>query len=352
MALPGYVKFLRGTLASYDRLNVKDSNTLYFIYDTEDENRGRLYLGNRLIGSVGGENGIINLADLSDVIASAAQTGDFLVLNSEGKWTATSAASVASIILDAGGTFIDIDTNEFQFNSVNGKLEIKGYAEAAAGTIPVKGVSGIVWQSAPANLESRVGNLETGLSAAQSNISALELGLQNVDGKIANAISNANHLRYQVITDLSQVTETNVIYLYANNSNNSGDQYSEYMLINGSLELLGTLDADLSNYATIAAMEQALSAKADAAALQSLSSTVGTLSSTVSSLSTDLSGLTSRVVVLENASNNYVLTSTFNATIGNLNQINGIKNNLSVDASITDNLIDIYERLTWHELSE
>jgi len=98
---------------AYNRLSQKDENTLYFIYDTEDNSKGTLYLGTRLIGSVGGSGGVSNLSELSDVIVSNANTGDFLVLNSEGKWTSVSASEVAQAILSAGGNFVTVDENEF-----------------------------------------------------------------------------------------------------------------------------------------------------------------------------------------------------------------------------------------------
>jgi hypothetical protein len=46
--LKGYVKFLRGTPAAWADLAVKDSETLYFISDTNGS-RGKLYLGSKLI---------------------------------------------------------------------------------------------------------------------------------------------------------------------------------------------------------------------------------------------------------------------------------------------------------------
>ena len=157
MALPNYVKFQRRTLAYNNRLSHKDADTLYFLYDTENENRGTLYLGHRLIGGAGSEGGVSNLSELSDVIVYSVQTGDFLVLNSEGKWISTSAANVAQDILETGGNFIDVDEAEFQFNTVNGKLELKGYAKAATGLMPVKNVSGIVSKTPAPDLSSRIG---------------------------------------------------------------------------------------------------------------------------------------------------------------------------------------------------
>ncbi len=359
MALPNYVKFQRGSLASYNRLTVKDNDTLYFIYDAEDENRGTLYLGNRLIGNVGGESGITHLSDLSDVIVSAAQTGDFLVLNSEGKWTATSASNVAQTILESGGNFVQVDAAEFLLNSVNGQLELKGYAQAQTGMIPVKSASGLIWQASPSNLETRVGDLESAIGQVQTDISDIQTELSGVDGKIASAISNVNHLRYEVITNLRDATESNVIYLYSNNSSDPSNQYNEYMVLNGNLELIGAVGIDLSNYMTADEIEQALNAKADASALSALNTRVSTLETnlndipaTVQGLSSSVSNLETVVSTLDSKFDDYVLTSTFNSVVGDLSTVNGIKNNLTSDATIADNLIEIYDRLTWQEIGE
>ena len=111
MPLPNYVKFQRGSLTAYNRLSQKDENTLYFVYESPSSSTGSLYLGDKLISNNVGGSGVNNLSELADVIVTGAQTGDFLVLNSEGKWTAVSAADVAAAIQAAGGSFISIDNN-------------------------------------------------------------------------------------------------------------------------------------------------------------------------------------------------------------------------------------------------
>lgn len=332
MALPNYVKFLRGTVASYNRLAVKDDNTLYFVYQDGDNTKGRLYLGNRLIsGDIGGE-GVNTLAELTDVIITGADAGSFLVLNSDGNWVATSASDVAQTILEAGGNFISVDDKEFQFNSVDGKLELKGYASAASGMIPVKGDTGIVWQNAPVDLSDRVGTLE-------GKVSTLESDFQAVDSKIANAIANASHLTYQVISNLNDATEPNTVYLYSKNSEDPFDRYEEYMLVNGSLEQIGTLSVDLSDYVTTTDLNTALQGKADQTSLNNLSQTIG-------------DQITSINDTLNSLDDTYVTKTLFNATVGSLSDLANYNTlDYSNDASITDTLIDIYERLTWQEIS-
>jgi hypothetical protein len=122
-----------------------------------------LYLGNRLIGTVGGSGGVSTLQDLTDTLITSAETGDFLVLNSEGKWVNVAASDVAATIIASGSQFVEVDENEFQFNAVNGKLELKGYVNAAVGLMPVKSATGITWQTPPPDLSTAVGNLQSGL---------------------------------------------------------------------------------------------------------------------------------------------------------------------------------------------
>ena len=326
MAIPNYVKFLRGTVDSYNRLAQKDDNTLYFVHSAEDDSRGSLYVGSRLItGDIGG-SGIDTLAELTDVIVSNADAGSFLVLNSDGKWVATSASDIAATILAAGGQFIDVDENEFKFNSVNGKLELKGFSTASIGMMPVKTGEGLGWQSAPVDLSGRVGTLET-------NVSNLETSFQTIDNKIATAIANATHLSYKVINNLSEAIDDNVVYLFMNNSGDMSNRYNEYMLVNGQLEQIGSMDVDLTGYVTTQDLETALNNKADTSALSTLSTRVG-------SLETAFNGL----------GDTYVTKVEFNAVIGDMALLNNY-NNLGSGASVTDTLIDIYDRLTWQEIS-
>lgn len=324
MALPNYVKFLRGSIASYNRLAVKDENTLYFVYQDGDESKGKLYLGSRLIsGEIG--SGLTTLADLTDVIVDGADAGSFLVLNSDGNWVATSATDIAQTILEAGGNFVEVDEDEFQFNAVNGKLELKGYANASTGMIPVKSANGIAWQNAPVDLSSRVGTLE-------GQVSVLETGLSAVDGKISTAIANANHLTYEVVTNLNDAINTNTVYLHANNRNEVDNIYDEYMLVNGSLEKIGQFGADLSNYVTVTNLNTALANKVDTSTFNSVTGGLQT--------------------AIDNLGNTYVTKTEFNNTVGNLSSLASYNNlNYNNGASISDTLIDIYDRLIWQQIS-
>lgn len=324
MAIPNYVKFQRGSATSYEHLAHKDDNTLYFIYNDNDQTKGSLYLGTRLISNSVGGNSTVSLADLTDTLINSVNTGDFLVVNSDGKWVPVSAAEVAQIIIEANGNFISVDENEFSFNSVNGKLELKNYSSATIGMVPVKTNNGLNWTELPPDLSTTVGTLS-------GQISSLETAMQAIDGKIANAIANSNHLTYKAISDLAEAIDENVIYLYDNNTNENSNIYDEYMLIDGQLEKIGSLNINLDNYVTTL----------------DLTTSINNLSET---LGNRIEGLETTI---NNLDNTYVTKTTFNSVVGNLSDLNNYNNlDYANGASIKDTFIDIYERLVWQDISE
>lgn len=61
-----YVKFLRGTPEAFNRLEVKDKDSLYFISE-KDADSGILYLGDKVIAGTGASSSL-SLTDLLDII--------------------------------------------------------------------------------------------------------------------------------------------------------------------------------------------------------------------------------------------------------------------------------------------
>lgn len=109
--LPGYVRFLRGTKAAFDKIEIKDKDTLYFIYDSEDQTKGSLYLGNKLIGGGNGSTATVtDINDLANVLISNVQDKQILVYDaSAGKWVNKTPEEIqvevmAGATADAAGT--------------------------------------------------------------------------------------------------------------------------------------------------------------------------------------------------------------------------------------------------------
>ena len=92
MALANYVKFQRGTTLAYKKLAVKDPDTLYFIYETDD-NKGVLYLGEKLI--TGGKlDGPISFNDLIEVLIGEDLVSDSVLVFDGTVWVNKPLAEV------------------------------------------------------------------------------------------------------------------------------------------------------------------------------------------------------------------------------------------------------------------
>lgn len=100
-----YVKFERGNSESFRHLRHKDEDTLYFIYD-EDENIAELYLGDRLIAAASSNtDGSIELAQLLDVIIEDPQLSDLLVYNPvAGIWENKPIGEIMPVFIGTNGT--------------------------------------------------------------------------------------------------------------------------------------------------------------------------------------------------------------------------------------------------------
>mgnify|MGYP004460787771 FL=1 len=141
-----YVKFQRGTLKAYNsqvNRNLIDNNTLYFVYESVAATSGQLYLGKKLISGVGSGTSVTKLSDLTDVIATTAENGSFLVCNADGKWEATTLNDVAALI--ASQLQINVNTNTFEFVDVDGQnpeLNLLGFNSATSGSYAKIGTDG------------------------------------------------------------------------------------------------------------------------------------------------------------------------------------------------------------------
>lgn len=107
-ALPGYVKFLRGTKTAFDKIITKDNDTLYFIYDSEDQTKGSLYLGDKLIGGGNGSaTAVTDINDLANVLISNVQDKQILAYDaSTKKWVNKTPAEIQVEVMT--GATVDV----------------------------------------------------------------------------------------------------------------------------------------------------------------------------------------------------------------------------------------------------
>lgn len=79
--------------------------------------------------------------------------------------------------------------------------------------------------------------------------------------EVKDLIGSLTHINIEVISSIDDVTEPNVIYLVPVSGGESDDYYNEYILVNGSPELIGNTRVDLSNYYTKAQTNDLLNKK-------------------------------------------------------------------------------------------
>ncbi len=72
--------------------------------------------------------------------------------------------------------------------------------------------------------------------------------ITDMNTAINNAVANIN--KKEIVTSISEMTDTNTIYLIANEGTGN-NIYDEYIVVNGTAEKVGTTEVDLTGYAKI-----------------------------------------------------------------------------------------------------
>lgn len=242
--MPAFVKFSRGLISTYNRLTNKDPDTLYLVYETKDATSGFLYLGDKLIGSVGGDSTILSLSQLSDVnLNNQIEDGMVLQYNGStggGQWQAARIS----------GNNISIS------DSLNNITNPSEKSLAIIGTDVYVYHNNSWMQLSNSSLLNRIISLETKVGEkGDDNSSSTGLYKEIEDFKkdvyTKQEIDNLQHLKYQIVESVDDIdlndSPANIIYLVPKSLE---DGYIEYSVINGKLEPIGESNIDLSNYVT------------------------------------------------------------------------------------------------------
>lgn len=86
--------------------------------------------------------------------------------------------------------------------------------------------------------------IEAAITAALTGYATTSFVTQS----IASAIASVETLRIEIVATLPETGESNVIYFVPMTNPKDSNLYEEYIWINGSYELIGTTQIDLSNY--------------------------------------------------------------------------------------------------------
>ena len=177
--LPGYVRFLRGTKAAFDKIITKDKDTLYFIYDSEDQTKGSLYLGNKLIGGGSGSTTTVtDINDLANVLISNVQDKQILVYDaSVGKWVNKTPEEIQVEVM-TGATADAAGTSGLVPAPVAGEQDkyLRGDGVWAA---PLSDEQ-LTALGKVDDLETRVGSIETNVGGLSTKVGSLQTQYDNL----------------------------------------------------------------------------------------------------------------------------------------------------------------------------
>ena len=373
-----FVKFSRGLLSAYNNLSRKDPDTLYLVYESNESTSGSLYLGSKLISSVGSTTPT-SLNDLSDVsISGSLEDGMLLQYNSstgKGQWQAVSLSEVVgSLPLNKNQSSIAESLSNIE-NPNEKDIAVIGNDVYIYTNNNWRQLTNSLLENRISNLENQVGhaaNTEQGISATglYKDIADLANNVYTKD-EIASQIANAGHLKYEIVNTISDIdlTTDDTIYLIPKSAGNADDGYDEYFVINGSAEKIGDWGVDLSGYVQtddnrLLTSEQKTKLDAiildDSHNLTIQASQVGGLVETIQAnqlIKTVQSGVfevteQGELQLVSTPSidlTNYVQKVTYEAEVGDLTKL---INRTSPNSTLVDEINEIKESIIWQEIQE
>lgn len=294
------VKFLTGSAADFQGLDVKDQDTLYFvtderriykgdvpfsggIYQTVEEFPGTGVVNTLYVNTATGQVSYWNGTGYQTVVPATGKT--ISAPGSDDQLATTKAVVdyVAAQVADLDVAALEgrVDTLEGEMDTVQGQITtINGEGEGSIKKALSDAKAYTDTEVAKkANAEhtheiADVTDLQTTLDGKANKATTLAgYGITDAytqtqtDSKIAEAIAAAPHLKREIVEELPAVgsADANTIYMVPADGSISdpGEQtshYNEYMLINGAFELIGTSQVDLSGYATETFVTEAINA--------------------------------------------------------------------------------------------
>ena len=302
------VKFVAATLAGYQSLTNKDDNTLYFveeeqrIYKGDTPYSGGIYEKVNALPEQGKINTLYIVGDKGDNVAYwdgtkyitvvkpttvaadlsaltqrvttaenniSAADGKLTVIQGEGEGSIKKAAADAKqAAIDAAATDATSKADKALEDAKADSATKKTEAIKAAAAETTKQVT-----AAKTELQANIGKKANKATTLAGYGIADAYTKDEANTAIAAAVANAHHLKREIVSVLPKVSEANEDTIYmvpdAGSTNAAGSNksvYTEYMLVNGAFERIGTSDVDLGNYFTKDQVTDAIStAKGEAA---------------------------------------------------------------------------------------
>lgn len=302
------VKFVAATLAGYQSLTDKDANTLYFveeeqrIYKGDTPYSGGIYEKVNVLPEQGKINTLYIVGDKGDNVAYWDGTKYITVVKpttvAEDLSTITKRVTTAEGNISAADKKLTVIQGEGEGSIKKAAADAKQAAINAAATDATSKADKALKDAKADSATKKTEAIEAAAAETTKQVTAAKTELQaNIDKKankattlagygiadaytkneastaIAAAVANAHHLKREIVSVLPKVSEANEDTIYmvpdAGSTDAAGSSksvYTEYMLVNGAFERIGTSNVDLSNYFTKDQVTDAIStAKGEAA---------------------------------------------------------------------------------------
>ena len=200
-------------------------------------------------------------AEAEAAAASAKPAGSAESVHYFGEWVCVVENNVASTYqiqpngtLSGMGGSISVDTSLFETDE-NGKLVLKGFAEATAGTVLVKQEDGsVAWvkQLTDTDITDSINeSLKDYYTKEEINSTLADAGLKRT---IVDKVENI---------DVNATDAERFIYMVPSGLLEDDNKYYEYVVIDGKVEQVGSWEVDLSAYAKTQDINEALAKKLD-----------------------------------------------------------------------------------------
>lgn len=266
--LYNYVKFMRGNLTDYKTLASKDADTLYFVYE-EDQSVGQLYIGERLITNSINEEGLVDyLSELKDVDITGVSDKNYLGYDANSqKWipmelpqaiqtsimsgaSATIAGKEGLVPAPAAGDqnkFLRGDGTWQVIEEVNNETVI----EIQNDIIELKEAIGV-----PANQET--GTSASGIySELDEKANVKDIYTKSQIDELISGINALERKKVNSIDEIDPLAPDADQYIYiVPSGDNEGNKYEEYIVIDGSLEKIGSIGTSPGEYNVINAVNE------------------------------------------------------------------------------------------------